>query len=178
MDMTTSTSKGRTPSVRARSRLLPAELSPYQGRQAGVVTRPLAASVDSVVVLLALLAAYFAVQGLRFLLSPAHFRFQSPPRLVGFAVAGIVLVTYLMVSWVLSGQTYGDHLLALRVTDASGRLLKLPRAFVRAVLYAAFPLGLFWSAVSPTRRSVQDLVLRTAVRYEWEGTSGGLVSSG
>jgi uncharacterized RDD family membrane protein YckC len=137
-----------------------------------VVTRSLAAGVDLAVVLFALFGAYFAVQGLRFVLSPIRFHFQSPPRLLAVAAAGIVLVVYLVGGWWISGRTYGDHLLALRVTDASGRGLSLPRAFARAVLYVAFPLGLFWSGVSPSRRSVQDLILRTAVRYEWEGTSG------
>jgi hypothetical protein len=36
---------------------------------------------------------------------------------------------------------------------------------VRAVLCVAFPPLLFWAIVN--RRSVQDLVLRTAVIYDW-----------
>jgi hypothetical protein len=35
------------------------------------------------------------------------------------------------------------------------------------VLYAAFPLGLAWVAVSRDSRSVQDLLLRTSVVYDW-----------
>jgi hypothetical protein len=36
---------------------------------------------------------------------------------------------------------------------------------VRAVFCVAFPPLLFWAIVN--RRSVQDLVLRTAVIYDW-----------
>jgi hypothetical protein len=45
--------------------------------------------------------------------------------------------------------------------------LPLWRSFVRAVLYAFFPIGLFWSAVSSRRESVQDLMVRTHVVYDW-----------
>jgi hypothetical protein len=45
--------------------------------------------------------------------------------------------------------------------------LPLWRAFVRAVLCALFPIGLFWSAVSTRNESVQDLLVRTTVVYDW-----------
>jgi type III secretory pathway component EscT len=38
---------------------------------------------------------------------------------------------------------------------------------VRAALCVAFPIGLFWSVVSATSRSLQDSLLRTAVVYDW-----------
>ena len=41
------------------------------------------------------------------------------------------------------------------------------RAFVRAVLYAVFPLGLLWCAISAKRHSLQDVALRTQVVYAW-----------
>ena len=31
-----------------------------------------------------------------------------------------------------------------------------------------FPLGLLWCAVDGSRRSVQDVVLRTTVVYDWQ----------
>jgi uncharacterized RDD family membrane protein YckC len=30
-----------------------------------------------------------------------------------------------------------------------------------------FPVGLLWCAADPARRSVQDIVLRTSVVYNW-----------
>ena len=37
----------------------------------------------------------------------------------------------------------------------------------QAVFCTAFPIGLYWAVVSPTRRSIQDTVLRTQVLYDW-----------
>ena len=41
------------------------------------------------------------------------------------------------------------------------------RALLRAALCVGFPIGLLWCAVSPSRRSLQDAVLRTSVVYDW-----------
>ncbi len=40
-------------------------------------------------------------------------------------------------------------------------------ALGRGAFYALFPLGLLWAAVDGRNRSVQDLVLRTSVVYDW-----------
>ena len=40
-------------------------------------------------------------------------------------------------------------------------------ALARALLYVAFPIGLVWCAGSGTHRSLQDVVLRTSVVYDW-----------
>jgi uncharacterized RDD family membrane protein YckC len=40
-------------------------------------------------------------------------------------------------------------------------------AFIRAFLSVLFPIGLFWSAVSSRSASVQDLLVRTKVVYDW-----------
>jgi uncharacterized RDD family membrane protein YckC len=47
------------------------------------------------------------------------------------------------------------------------RLHPLP-SFVRAVLYVIFPIGLFWVLISGHNRSLQDLVVRTSVIYDWD----------
>ena len=57
-----------------------------------------------------------------------------------------------------------------------GRKLRVVGAFVRAVFCTAFPIGLLWCAVSPANRSVQDVVLRTSVVYDWT-PSGHVVSA-
>ena len=57
--------------------------------------------------------------------------------------------------------------MGLRVVNSRGRRLNPLIALARAVFCAFFPIGLFWCAVSRKRRSVQDLVLRTSVVYDW-----------
>ena len=69
------------------------------------------------------------------------------------------------VAWSSTGRSYGDRILGLRVIDRRGERLGFAGALVRAVLCVAFPPLLFWAIVN--RRSVQDLVLRTAVIYDW-----------
>ncbi len=58
-------------------------------------------------------------------------------------------------------------MLGLRVVSSSDVGLPLWRAFVRATLCALFPIGLFWSAISTRNESVQDLLVRTTVVYDW-----------
>jgi len=47
--------------------------------------------------------------------------------------------------------------------------LRLAGAFMRAVLCVIFPVGLAWVLVSRHNRSLQDVVLRTSVVYDWLG---------
>jgi uncharacterized RDD family membrane protein YckC len=53
------------------------------------------------------------------------------------------------------------------VVDSAGRRLSLPRSLARAVLYVLFPAGLLWVLASRRNASLQDLVLGTAVVYDW-----------
>jgi uncharacterized RDD family membrane protein YckC len=80
-------------------------------------------------------------------------------------------VPYLTLSWRLTGRTYGDQLLGLRVVNYEGRQMRFVGALLRALFCAVFPLGLLWVAVSPANRSVQDVVLRTSVVYDWLPTA-------
>jgi hypothetical protein len=52
--------------------------------------------------------------------------------------------------------------------DVGGRSVGLGRLIARAVPYVLFPLGFLWTAFSVRQASVQDLVLDTAVIYDWE----------
>ena len=45
--------------------------------------------------------------------------------------------------------------------------LKVLVALLRAVMYTFFAVGLVWCAVSPRRRSVQDILVGTSVIYDW-----------
>lgn len=148
--------------------MVPREVRRFQGQRAGIVSRTLAGTVDLGVMAVALLIGYLVVAGLRFLWRPTTFRFPSPS--FGFLLlAGLaLLIPYLSVSWWLTGRTYGDYLFGLRVISARGRHLSLWGAAIRAGFCVFLPIGLMWVAVSRQDRSVQDLVLRTSVIYDWE----------
>jgi uncharacterized RDD family membrane protein YckC len=138
-----------------------------QGRPAGVVTRSLANVVDVLVVALLLLAGYFGVTAARFLLDPTGFTLPSPSgRLVLLLGLGLLAVYY-AVTWSIVGGTYGNRLLGLRVVGPDGERPHWGRSAVRAVLSVLLPIGLLWAAVSQDNRSVQDLLVRTSVVYDW-----------
>lgn len=139
-----------------------------QGRRAGVISRLLADGIDLVVVLASLAGVYFAIAGFRFLVRPRAFTWPELSALNLGTLGWIVLIGYLTIGWANTGRTFGKTVLGLRVVDAEGSRPHLGRAFARALLCAAFPIGLLWCAVSRRNASVQDLLLRTSVVYDWE----------
>lgn len=146
---------------------VPREARPYQGQPAGVVSRLAAAAVDAGVVGLVLLAMYLALFAARFMLDPRSFR---PPNLslaFNLTVTLVVAILYLTAAWSMTGRSYGKLLMGLRVLGPEGRRLRLAGAFLRAVLCVVLPVGLMWSALSPANRSIQDVLLRTRVVYDW-----------
>lgn len=147
---------------------VPREARAFQGERAGVVTRVLAASVDTAVVAVVLLAAYLGYAGLRFLLDPRHFTFPDAKLFRSLLVGAVVLGLYLTVAWALGGRTYGNVLMGLRVTGVLGGDVGWVRAALRAVFYVLLPIGLLWVAVDRRQRSIQDRVLATAVVYDWQ----------
>jgi uncharacterized RDD family membrane protein YckC len=146
---------------------VPREARPYQGNRAGVVTRVVANVVDAAVVVALVVAGYAAVNGLVFMVDPRGFQFVEVGALLSVSSGLVTYVLYATAAWSTVGRTYGCHVMGLRVVGRRGRRLHLLTAFVRAVLCVVFPIGLLWCAVSRTQRSVQDLVLRTAVIYDW-----------
>ena len=152
--------------------LVPREVRAYQGRRAGVVSRSVAAAVDLFVVVAVLVGSWAAWAGLLFLLSPAGFRFPASSALPGLGAGLAVLVVYLTGAWTTTGRTYGNRLMGLRVVNYRGARLRLPAALLRAVTYAVFPIGLLWVAVNRENRSLQDVVLRTSVIYDWTLLAG------
>jgi len=139
----------------------------FQGHRAGIVTRCLAAAADLGVVVAFLLAVWVGWAGARFLLDPKGFTWPAPP--VGFVLADwyVVATLYLTFAWATSGRSYGAHLLGLRVVNFRGRRMSWPGALARAAFCVAFPIGLGWILASRGNRSVQDVVLRTSVVYDW-----------
>jgi uncharacterized RDD family membrane protein YckC len=147
---------------------IPREARPYQGQPAGVVTRVAAAAIDAGVVGAVLLLSYCGLAVAVFLLDPRHFTFPDSSLLRSLTTAFLVLVVYLTAAWWLSGRSYGDLVLGLRVLNHNGDRLRLPAALLRAVFCGLVPIGLLWCAVSREKRSLQDVFLRTRVVYDWE----------
>lgn len=147
---------------------LPRDARPYQGRRAGLVTRFVAAMIDSVVVTAAMLVSYAGLAGLRFLVDPRNFSMPDGAFLQSVALWMGLLVVYLTVAWWVSGRTYGNLVMGLRVVGYRGEKLGFVGALLRALAYAVFPIGLVWCAISSENRSLQDAVLRTSVIYDWQ----------
>ena len=138
-----------------------------QGQRAGIVSRFIADAMDFFVVVVALIGIYLGVAGFRFLLHPRRFTWPEPSALYLGTIGWILLILYLSVAWANTGRTFGKRVLGLRVVTSEGHRLPLWQSFVRACLCALFPIGLFWSAVSGRKESVQDLIVRTHVIYDW-----------
>jgi uncharacterized RDD family membrane protein YckC len=146
---------------------IPREARLFQGRRAGLVTRFVASAIDAVVVVMLLLVGYLTYAGAAFLLSPRRFQFPSTSTFMNITAALLVLAAYLALGWATSGRTYGDHVMGLRVVSRDGTRLGPARAIARSLLSTLFPIGLFWCAVNSGNYSVQDLLLRTTVVYDW-----------
>ena len=148
--------------------VLPAEARRYQGTAAGIATRFAAAAIDGFVVAVSLLAGYGGYVALRLVLSPGGFQTTGP-----FPVAGRRGV--LLVGGDLPGVRVVDRRADLRRSRHGGAgghepgwAAPVSSGRWRApVLCAVFPIGLLWCAVDPKRRSLQDIVLRTSVVYNW-----------
>ena len=145
----------------------PAAARELQGHRAGVVSRFLADAIDLLVILAAVVGVYFAVSGARFLLHPRQFSWPEVSTLRLGTMGWILLIVYLTIGWANTGRTWGKGVLGLRVMSSRNAGLPLWRAFVRASLCALFPIGLFWSVISSRNESVQDLLVRTTVVYDW-----------
>jgi uncharacterized RDD family membrane protein YckC len=152
---------------RRRLRDVPASARDYQGHRAGVVSRVAAAVIDALVVAALLAAAWLGVYAVRFTLDSRHASLPSPGRDATVSIASAFAVVYLASCWWTIGRTYGDQVLGLRVVGMRGHRPGVTVAVIRAVAYVVFPIGLLWTAVSRQNRSVQDLVLRTSVIYDW-----------
>jgi uncharacterized RDD family membrane protein YckC len=146
---------------------LPVEARSFQQRRAGIVTRVLASTVDFITVSLALVVLYALWNATAFLIDPYGFAFAKPTQL-GILLAGeLLLLAYFTASWATTGRTYGAHVMGLRVVDSRGNTLPWIKALVRSVFCLLFPFGLLWVLINKENRSLQDLVLRTSVIYDW-----------
>lgn len=136
-------------------------------RPAGIVTRSAAAGIDLAMVIVVCSLAYLGLVLARLVWSPATFSWPAMPFWFTFVFGWCVAVIYLTVGWVTTGRSYGDYVMGLRVLTNRHRMLRWAHSFLRAVFCVFFPAGLAWVIFSPARRSLQDVVLRTTVVYDW-----------
>jgi uncharacterized RDD family membrane protein YckC len=173
--------EGKTPSRHLPS--LPTYAVGYQGNRAGFVSRAIAAGIDVALIFLVVLGTIAALWMISFVVDPL----QSPsaaaaqsrvPAAAVMILYGYVLnVVYWTVFWATSGRTIGNLVMGLRVVNRKGEHLRWPGAFVRALFCTIFPIGLAWAIFSGANRSVQDVVLRTSVIYDWVVGIPGLTRS-
>ena len=146
---------------------MPAAALRRQGKSAGVISRLLANSLDFLVVLVFLGAVYLGVCGWRLLANPSRFAFPTVSRSLVFWLGAAFSLLYLTLCWWLAGRTYGARVMALKVRNFRHQRLRFPGAVARAALCLVFPIGVLWCAVNASNRSVQDVILRTSVIYDW-----------
>jgi uncharacterized RDD family membrane protein YckC len=153
---------------------VPVEARPFQGHRAGIVTKVVANSIDLIIVAAAVAGLYLGYAALLFVVNPRAFTFPSPNFGRILLLWGGLMMGYFWIGWATVGRTYGDHVLGLRVVGWRGDRVRWVPALVRAVFCVVFMVGLFWTVVSRQNRSVQDVVLRTSVIYDWEVHPGGV----
>ena len=153
---------------------LPSDAVAFQGDRAGFVSRALGASIDVAIIFVVVLGSVAVWWGASFLVEPINS--SDPlagtgdrvPDLAFWVVYGYVLnVLYWTIGWATGGRTVGNLIMGLRVVNHRGERMRWAGAFVRALFCTLFIPGLFWVIVSGANRSVQDVVLRTSVIYDW-----------
>ena len=137
-----------------------------QGRRAGLVSRLLALAVDVVVVVLVGVLLLVVMGGIRALFT-GELEVEVSSEEVRGPLAVLLVLAYLGYGWGLNGRTAGKVALGLRVVGRDGSDLSPLRAVARAVLYLVFLPGILWALVSRKNASLQDLILGTAVIYDW-----------
>ena len=137
-------------------------------RRAGFVSRSVADVVDFAIVWL---LSAFALVGIalgRYLVTSKPFEVPRPNLGVTSTAEFLLLTAYLAWGWASTGRTPGKALLGLRVVTNHGGPLSVGRATARAAICVLFPIFLVWALVSRRDAGIHDLLLSTAVVYDWE----------
>lgn len=158
---------------------LPTDAIGFQGERAGLVSRAVAAGIDVALVFVAVLITVLVIWMLSFIINPtdadvatslqqAAARTDRTPSVLSMVLFGYAVnVLYWTAFWALSGRTIGNLIMGLRVVNRKGEHPGWVLSFIRALFCTVFPVGLLWVAISRRNRSIQDLVLRTSVIYDW-----------
>lgn len=146
------------PAVRA------AQLQP-----AGVVTRVLADAVDFGLVALVYVVSIVLMGVVDALLSDARWSLPDVAAWIHAVGFPLVFAAYLAWCWSSTGSSIGKRIFGLRLRSLDGGPVGVARSVLRALLCALVigPIGLLWCVVSRRRAAVHDLLLRTAVLYDW-----------
>ncbi|MET8687720.1 RDD family protein [Streptomyces sp. NPDC004732] len=153
----------------------PGEPWQAQGRAAGLVSRLLAAGIDALVVTLLGVLLHLGASAAVLVVTGPPFEVLDPPSWVTATCGTAIALGYAAGSWVTTGRTAGDQVMGLRVRSArSGRLLGVVPAVLRAALCLVLPAGLLWIPLSRRCASVQDLVVRSTVVYDWTPRNPGV----
>jgi uncharacterized RDD family membrane protein YckC len=144
-----------------------AEARALQGHRAGFASRVVADLVDLGVAWLLGLSVLAAAGVARYLLTGPPFQLAVLPNWLDAGAGAAIPVAYLALTWAATGRSVGKQLVGLRVVHRCGRRLALWRSLARAVMYVLFPAGRLWVLASRRNGSLQDLVVGTAVVYDW-----------
>lgn len=150
------------------TRGFPVGAAERQGQRAGVVSRTLAMVVDIAYVGAITAVVYLGYVAIRFMRRPVRFTWPQTSFSVLVLIALALAVLVLTIAWSGLGRTMGMRVMGLRLQTIEGDRVHLARSFLRALTCVIVPLGLFWSAVSKRNASLQDLIFRTSVIYDWE----------
>ncbi len=166
--------------IEAPGPLLPSDAMAFQGERAGFVSRTVAAGIDVALIFLTVLGTVAVFWMISFIIdpmTPGTPLTTSNDRVPG---VGIMIVygyflnwAYWTVCWATTGRTIGNLVMGLRVINYKGERVRWVGAAVRAAFCTTFPFGLLWVIVSGANRSVQDVVMRTSVIYDWAVTIPG-----
>ncbi|QES42508.1 RDD family protein [Streptomyces venezuelae] len=138
-----------------------------RGRPAGLVSRLVAAAIDALVVAVLGVLLHLGASALVLVVTGPPFRTLDPPAWVTAACGTAIALGYAAGSWATTGRTAGGQVMGLRVSARSGQLLRAAPATLRAALCLALPAGLLWIPLSRRNASVQDLLVRSRVVYDW-----------
>lgn len=138
----------------------------FQGSTVGFTSRFISVLIDMALIAVMLLGAYGIWLALRYVLTV----FYDIPQLSGvplLLVGYFLMWAYWTWSWATGGKSLGNVLMGIRVQTNSGQDLHLGRSAARALLSVVFPIGLAWAIVSRSNHSIQDVILRTKVVFDW-----------
>lgn len=146
---------------------IPERARGIQGEGSGFTSRFISVLFDMGLVAVGIIGVYWLWQGLRYVLSFLY----DVPNIEGVPLLflGYLLMwLYWAWAWAIGGKSLGNQLMGLRVQRIGGEPLGVRKAAVRSLFSVFFPIGLGWVLISKKNRSVQDIVLRTEVVFDWK----------
>lgn len=145
---------------------IPEDARDFQGERAGFTTRFLASCIDIAVIAAVMFSVWLGIEILQLIFTPGV-EVDSPAAATLVVWGYLLMSLYWTVAWATSGRSIGARLMGVRVVSRKGERLSWPVSLARGAFSVGFPFGLGWALVSRRNRSVQDVVLRTIVIYDW-----------